>query len=1466
MKSHRFAAVCRGLVVGLFVLLGSGSDGDAAWQPQGRATGTASTIVVADWSSTGKRVLIGTPGSGVFLYDPSGPVTENPFKSRSFGLVSTDVTGLALDPNDPNRQSGWASTKGGVFQTTNGGLLWQDFGNSTLPAAAQNTTDIAVTWDGSNGYVWIGTSVSGIWRKRYRDGTGTVDEPWQPFDSGILGTRKVIRSLTAWSNPVGTTAVVVATTASSPILEPGTPSGVYRWKNGESTWTRLSTSGTVPAHNFLTASIARKGTALTALVGTDCASATGSCQGLVLYTPDLANTTGLAPVCAALGSTGKPDTAFFSVHHAYESGIFHGAAATNKGLFALEDPDSGCSAAEMGYVSYRRWNGPAGVVRVALDSTNGTPDELFIGAPGRGFYHGPPNNANGDVLRYSPNINDYNIKQVLYSPGFNGVCEFAGGGDSTVVAVSGTGGVYKAVDGNLTAPAAPCNYDGDLYFTRMNYFPNSSDTATVTTAAFAPSYVETGTVGVVGPGGRAFQNSLYVGTGGMGVLRSDDGAVSWTARNGSAGNQLPDAADVTALAIAPGKLPDYERILFAAVRNVVPQPSTGENRLVYMSTDAGGTWKYLTGIPRVGTPLAAPTIVSAIALPSTFNSDPSQSSSSPHPTRVLYVATEAGLFRGTNLILATGAITWNQVDFDATLNPDPPISALALSPVFDETQTNCGANLATCLMLVGTRGYGVYRSMNRGTSFVPLNGVGGGSTLPSAPNAFVNSIAIAPQFRDASPKVDLAYISVSNYTQPSPCVGSLSTCEEVWYLENELTAAPSSVTWTKRSLPNAGTLPPRVTSLAISPCFDGTIAPCAVTHPNSDQVLGGTAESQVFRLDHSEAITPWSASAGFHTVPANIQALALKPDSDSVILAGTRDAGIFLSYDKGQSFRPWSKGLLEPTGHMVKTVFSLGFSTDRTELAKDEYRLVAGTAQFGLFAMTWNPLNFEPGWNQAQFFDGTGSVPFDCGLIKDIRFSEAPVVDTVPGNRVLQEFRATVIPSNSCSSPILRSTKAVRSFRDLTITPDAWPALGTVWIADDSGLPDNGLQANSFEPNSETALWEGGKGDAELSSLASPVDPNILPAGVIIWGASGSGASAFSLNLRDEGRSPAETGCGTGGVYYSAWKKSGLGAWSRQNDDDGVHDLPCASTSYQAVYTLSTTSAIVGSSNAGVWLTRDDGDTWWQLNEGLSETSLDVRSFTRDADDNLIVALAGGSDGGTYFSDSGGFAWVPITTGLDSEALGALNLASEVSSGNTIYAAMSSDGIQALELDPYDGPPTAYFTTLAASQACASFVAADTLCDGTGVLFCNRTAGRMPDIHYSWDFGDGDTSTDTSPTHLYDEAGAYTVILTVQQGGDTQTDTYQTTVTVSSRIDATISSASLAGSQVTFNWTAPTGQTGWEVWGSTSADGTGRTQQASCAAACGGTASFTPGIGGGTLFFKLKVNSSTDACGSGYEW
>jgi PKD repeat protein len=48
---------------------------------------------------------------------------------------------------------------------------------------------------------------------------------------------------------------------------------------------------------------------------------------------------------------------------------------------------------------------------------------------------------------------------------------------------------------------------------------------------------------------------------------------------------------------------------------------------------------------------------------------------------------------------------------------------------------------------------------------------------------------------------------------------------------------------------------------------------------------------------------------------------------------------------------------------------------------------------------------------------------------------------------------------------------------------------------------------------------------------------------------------------------------------------------------------------------------------------------------------------------------------------------------------------------------------------------------------------------GEEVFFTNTTLGSDP-ISFEWIFGDGETSTDMNPSHIFTKAGSFTVILT----------------------------------------------------------------------------------------------------------
>lgn len=68
---------------------------------------------------------------------------------------------------------------------------------------------------------------------------------------------------------------------------------------------------------------------------------------------------------------------------------------------------------------------------------------------------------------------------------------------------------------------------------------------------------------------------------------------------------------------------------------------------------------------------------------------------------------------------------------------------------------------------------------------------------------------------------------------------------------------------------------------------------------------------------------------------------------------------------------------------------------------------------------------------------------------------------------------------------------------------------------------------------------------------------------------------------------------------------------------------------------------------------------------------------------------------------------------------------------------------------------------------------ADKVLTNTGdtITFTSEVTGGFPPYNYQWDFGDGNTSIESSPTHSYRSAGVYTVILKVTDDkGYTNTD------------------------------------------------------------------------------------------------
>ena len=86
----------------------------------------------------------------------------------------------------------------------------------------------------------------------------------------------------------------------------------------------------------------------------------------------------------------------------------------------------------------------------------------------------------------------------------------------------------------------------------------------------------------------------------------------------------------------------------------------------------------------------------------------------------------------------------------------------------------------------------------------------------------------------------------------------------------------------------------------------------------------------------------------------------------------------------------------------------------------------------------------------------------------------------------------------------------------------------------------------------------------------------------------------------------------------------------------------------------------------------------------------------------------------------------------------------------------------------------------------ASFESNSPVCLGEAMVFTDTSDPGVPGqiIAWAWDFGDGGTSSEQNPTHLYAAPGTYTVTLTITQAQTHLTDTYSAVVEVLSLPEA----------------------------------------------------------------------------------
>jgi hypothetical protein len=82
------------------------------------------------------------------------------------------------------------------------------------------------------------------------------------------------------------------------------------------------------------------------------------------------------------------------------------------------------------------------------------------------------------------------------------------------------------------------------------------------------------------------------------------------------------------------------------------------------------------------------------------------------------------------------------------------------------------------------------------------------------------------------------------------------------------------------------------------------------------------------------------------------------------------------------------------------------------------------------------------------------------------------------------------------------------------------------------------------------------------------------------------------------------------------------------------------------------------------------------------------------------------------------------------------------------------------------------YATLEQSKLIVEFYAnTSTVKEGESVQFQPNVSGGFSPYTFEWNFGDGETSTEQAPAHVYDKAGVYTVTLNIKDDKENTADT-----------------------------------------------------------------------------------------------
>lgn len=581
-----------------------------------------------------------------------------------------------------------------------------------------------------------------------------------------------------------------------------------------------------------------------------------------------------------------------------------------------------------------------------------------------------------------------------------------------------------------------------------------------------------------------------------------------------------------------------------------------------------------------------------------------------------------------------------------------------------------------------------------------------------------------------------------------------------------------------------------------------TFSPTFGAGGNTD-VYAGHDYSGMWHAFHPPAANPaWDQLDGFYNTPDFITGLAECPDPisgtnpHSIVLAGTLDYGVMISFDSGRTYFPWGYGFEHQlaghwyTNHDAQAVSCSERFADCDPACGDRHRILASASDCATFdaggrctARSYHGIywgNFFSPVNQGRWMPSTlEGLPLDGHFVPEMRYCmpDSPFPGGVFAADVQEGalFSGVTVPDNR----------------------------GVVWHLDNAGDPPTSL--------SDITCPGGQTGPSEPASLRSGPPRPRGTRGSFIWGAQ----SGLSGGFRFLGTSKYKKD----GVWYSCTGLAGGANW-------------------RSILMLDSETVLIGSQGEDTNLSEgiyrndqaDETCTAWEganlgftsgdSSEITQNYSKKITGFAKVANGVLAAMQQGGLGnraGGVFFSDTGsdGWAWVPVNSGMSCSS----NY--EVYQGTNIYTGSTCSGVYSTDVITYTGYPTAYFHADKSSDPWRE----------NRVAFTNRSAGLVTGC--SWTFGDSATGSVCNPTHDYDVQGYLNASVTLTGTNDaSKSDAHTASVEI---VDTRIHTIEkVTGDTIKVTWSKPAGSHTYiyKLYKDSTPAGSGATQVTACSSTC----------------------------------